>query len=176
MKITLVRHGQTEQNYSGKIQGRSNHLLNDSGRRECVRLKNKLKDKHFDICYMSPLIRCVETSIIVIGDRVETKVDERLIERGMGDLEGKDYSLYDHKLYWDYELNSDKLGVEPLKSIFKRCRSFLSDIKKMNYDSVLVVAHGGVYRVLRHLLLNHPIKGYLYDGIIKNCQAEEFEI
>lgn len=33
MKITLVRHGQTEFNYQNVLQGRSNHQLNDTGRR-----------------------------------------------------------------------------------------------------------------------------------------------
>ena len=31
MKITLVRHGQTEQNYQNILNGRSNDLLNDGG-------------------------------------------------------------------------------------------------------------------------------------------------
>ena len=34
MKITLVRHGQTEYNYQRRIQGHSNILLNDEGRRQ----------------------------------------------------------------------------------------------------------------------------------------------
>ena len=33
MKITLVRHGETDFNKEGKIQGLSNNLLNDTGRR-----------------------------------------------------------------------------------------------------------------------------------------------
>ena len=35
MHITLVRHGQTEENCKGIIQGRSTNLLNDTGRRQC---------------------------------------------------------------------------------------------------------------------------------------------
>ena len=34
MQITLVRHGQTEYNYQRRIQGHSNILLNDEGRRQ----------------------------------------------------------------------------------------------------------------------------------------------
>ena len=44
MKITLVRHGQTEGNYLGNIQGRNNELLNDTGRRQCQRLRDKIKE------------------------------------------------------------------------------------------------------------------------------------
>ena len=79
MKITIVRHGQTESNFEGIMQGRSNHLMNDTGRRQCQKLRDKLKDKHFDVCYMSPLVRCVETAFIIVGDRVEMIRDDRLI-------------------------------------------------------------------------------------------------
>lgn len=89
MVITLVRHGQTEENFLHKIQGRSNNLMNDTGRRECQRLKMKIKDKKYDYCYMSPLVRAVETAMILIGDRVEMIPDKRLIERDMGELEGR---------------------------------------------------------------------------------------
>jgi bisphosphoglycerate-dependent phosphoglycerate mutase len=107
MKITLVRHGETEANYLSKIQGRSNPLLNDTGRRQCQKLRNRILEKHYDVCYTSPLIRCVETTFILIGDRVKFIKDDRLMERDMGKLEGKDYSLYDKYKYWDYDLNKD---------------------------------------------------------------------
>ena len=94
MKITLVRHGQTESNYLEMCQGISNDLLNDTGRRECQRLREKLKDKHFDVCYMSPLIRAVESAMILIGDRVEMIPDKRLIDRDLGEFEGKNRNLY----------------------------------------------------------------------------------
>ena len=50
MKITLVRHGQTEENYLGNIQGQSNEMLNDTGRRQCQRLREKIKDMEFNYC------------------------------------------------------------------------------------------------------------------------------
>ncbi len=178
MRITLVRHGQTEFNYNNIIQGRSNPLLNDTGRRECLRLKQVIQDKSYDICYMSPFIRCVETAMILIGDRVKTVPDQRLIERDMGELEGRDYGEYNRYLFWDYDLNSSKLGVEPIQDIFKRCQEFLDMIQKNHKesDSILIVTHGSPYRALRILLLKKPLKGHLYDGSIKNCQLEEYTL
>ena len=76
MKITLVRHGQTESNYLKLLQGRVNNLLNDTGRRQCKKLAEGIKDIHYDYCYMSPLVRCVETAMILIGDRVEMISDK----------------------------------------------------------------------------------------------------
>ena len=86
MKIVLVRHGKTDKNSEGVMQGVSNHMLNDSGRRQCQKLRNELKDEHFDVCYMSPLVRCVETAMILVGERVPIIPDKRLIERNIGNF------------------------------------------------------------------------------------------
>jgi probable phosphoglycerate mutase len=177
MKIALVRHGQTEENFLHKIQGRSNAKLNEAGIRQCVRLKNKIKDKHFDYCYMSPMARCVETAIILIGDRVETIPDDRLMERDMGELEGRDIQEYNSYQYWDYDLNRNDRGVEALQDVFKRCKEFLSDIKKKHpKGDILIVTHSATYRALRYLIQKHALKGKMYDGYIENCQYEEYEI
>lgn len=53
MKIALVRHGQTESNYNEICQGSTNILLNDTGRRQCQKLRDKIKDNKYDVCYMS---------------------------------------------------------------------------------------------------------------------------
>ena len=104
MKITLVRHGQTESNYQNICQGSTNILLNDTGRRQSQKLRDKIKNKYYDVCYTSPMIRAVETAMILIGDRVAMNPDPRLRDRSLGDLEGKSRDEYDSKKYWNYNL------------------------------------------------------------------------
>ena len=177
MKITLVRHGETEENFLGNIQGSRNILMNDTGRRQCQRLRLKLQDKHFDYCYMSPLTRTVETAFILVGDRVETIPDKRLTERDMGELEGKSREMYNAYKFWDYDLNKKDFKIEPVQDVFKRCISFFEYIKEKHPDqSILIVTHASPYRALRHLINKHELKGNLFDGGIHNCQCEEFEI
>ena len=177
MKITLVRHGQTEQNYQNILNGRSNDLLNDTGRRQCQKLREQLKDVRFDFCYMSPLVRTVETAFILIGDRVETFPDKRLIERDMGELTGKSRDLYDVKKYWDYDLNSSDLGVESVQEIFERCKDFLEYVtKKHPGEHILVVSHGAPVRALYHLINHHNLHGNLLTVSTPNCYCETFEI
>lgn len=176
MKIILVRHGETEENFLCHIQGRKNDLLNDGGRRQCKRLKSKLNDKKIDACYMSPLVRCVETAMILIGERVEMISDQRLIDREMGDLEGKNKQEYNAYRFWDYDLNWDKFHVEPIQDVFMRCSDFLNDILEHHEnDTVIVVTHSVPYRAIRHLIQGTELKGNLLDGFIDNCQCEEFE-
>ncbi len=176
MKICLVRHGQTESNFEGVIQGRKNVELNDTGRRQCKKLKEKIKDNHYDFCYMSPLLRTVETAIIIIGDRVETAPDDRLIEREMGELTDKKREEYDTVKYWDYNLNSGDLGVEKVQDIFNRCRDFLRYIfEKYDDETIMIVSHSAVLRCLRHLLLGSDLDGNLLYPI-GNCYYEEIEV
>ena len=179
MKICLVRHAETEWNYEGKLQGCQNMELNETGIRQAKKLKLKISNLSYDYCYMSPLIRSVQTAIILIGDRVETIPDKRLVERNLGELEGKSRDLYDAKKYWDYNLNSNDLGVEPVQDIFKRCEDFLEYIKS-KYDkdtSILIVTHNAPCRALRLLIQKKELKGVLLDNNkIDNCYCEEFEI
>ena len=178
MKIILVRHAQTEDNFNGIMQGRVNNLLNDTGRRDCQRLREKLKDIKFDCCYTSPLVRCVETAFILIGDRCEMIRDDRLIERDLGKLEGKKRDTYDVNKYWDYDLNSNDLGVEPVRSVIERCRDFLEYIKnKYSSDTcILIVGHSATCKALKLLLENKELKGNLFERNINNSEYLEFEI
>lgn len=178
MKITLVRHAQTEANYENVLQGLKNNLLNDTGRRQCQKLREKLKDIKFDYCYMSPLVRTVETAMILIGDRVEMIPDKRLIERDMGKLEGAPREEYDAKKYWDYELNCTDEGVEAIHSIFERCQSFLTYIKDKyeDHQHILIVSHGAPIRALHHLLHQTKLTDYLLDIDVENCYCETIEI
>lgn len=177
MKITLIRHAETEENYLGKIQGRSNPLLNETGRRQTLSLKMKLSSSNYDYCFTSPLIRCFETALVVIGDRTEIIRDDRLIEREMGELEGRPKEEYNAFQFWNYDKNRSDYGVEPIQNLFQRCQEFLNEIKEKYPDkSIMIVTHYGPYRALRHLLLSHDLKGNLLDGKIDNCSCEEFEI
>lgn len=177
MKIVLVRHGETESNYQGICQGVSNVLLNDTGRRQSQKLREKIKGRHFDVCYTSPLVRAVETAMILIGDRVPMIPDRRLIDRNLGELEGKNRDLYNADKYWDYKLNFNELGVEPVQDIFKRCSSFLDYVLEKHAGSdVLIVAHAATIRALRHLLLKSDVENTVLHDEIKNCYYEEIDV
>ncbi len=179
MKIYLVRHAETDANQNHIMQGRSQNLqINENGVRKAKELKEKLKSVPFTICYTSPLLRAWSTAIILVGERVEIKEDYRLIERDLGNLEDKPRNLYDQNKYWDYELNSHDEGVEPIQDIFKRCNSFLEDIKN-NYqenDTILIVSHGAVTRCLHHLLKGTNRKKNLLGFPVENCFCQEYEI
>lgn len=177
MKFILVRHGETDYNKEKKIQGLINNLLNDSGRRQAKNLRMNFVNEKIDVCYVSPLVRCVETAMILIGDRVEMISDNRLVERNMGDFEGVDASLYESAPYWDYSLNLSLKNVEPIQSIFDRCQDFLDYImnKYDNDSTILIVTHGAPFRAIHHILKKTNLNSsLLFD--VKNCSFEEIVV
>lgn len=177
MKVTIVRHGKTEYNKLGKIQGLKNISLNDEGREQAKKLKEEIKDKHFDICFSSPLIRAMETAMILVGDKVQINLDDRLKERDMGDLEGIQKDTYDFKKYWNYELNCGDYNIEKIQNIFNRVNDFLGYLKE-NYNdkSILIVSHGATIKAMYHILVKTDLNSDLLSFDIDNCGKIELEI
>ena len=89
MKIFITRHGQTEWNALGKLQGRKDIKLNEIGREQAVTTSEKIKNEKIDIIITSPLKRARETAEIINKQfNVEIVEDDRLMERCYGDFEG----------------------------------------------------------------------------------------
>ncbi|MBQ6539214.1 MAG: histidine phosphatase family protein [Bacilli bacterium] len=177
MNITLVRHGEVMFDFKHKLYGRKNVKLSKKGVFDCLNLKDEIKDKHYDLCIVSPLARCVETAMLLIGDRVLTEVDERLLERDMGELTGKERDKYDPSKYWDYNLNSSDEGVECIQDLFKRCEDFLDDIKNKYHDKdVIIVTHESIIRALYIIINKMDLNSNLREFDIPTCYIEEFKL
>lgn len=89
MILYIVRHGETEWNKMGKIQGKTDISLSEDGRKLAQKTADGLKNIKFDYIFSSPLERAYETACIIKGDRdIEIVKDERLIEVGFGLYEG----------------------------------------------------------------------------------------
>lgn len=174
MKITLVRHGQTEYNKQNRIQGLSNIPLNDEGRRQVRKLKEKTDQDKYDLCFCSPLIRTVETAMILVGDKTEIRPDNRLIERELGELEGHHIDEYDIKKYWNYKLNCGENNVEKIKSVFERASDFIKYLEENHKDkSILVVSHSATIRAIYHILKKTDLNSNLLKVEIGNCYYEK---
>lgn len=179
MKIYLVRHGETDANKIHALIGQVENInLNNNGIKQAEELRDKLKNITFDACFASPLSRAMTTAKIVVDDKVEVIEDARIMERYLGELEGKDKELYDVAKYNDFELNTNENNVERIQDLFTRCNNFLNYLKE-NFDTnstILVVSHYGCIRVMYHILSNTDTKDLSNDIYIKNCYCECFEM
>lgn len=177
MKLYVVRHGQTDWNLNGLLQGNTDIYLNENGINQAKEIQQKLKDIDFDLCYSSPLSRAYDTAKIICGNKTKIEFDSRLEERELGEFEGKHKDLYDGKFYWDLKINSSDRGVESPRNLLARVTSFYEDIlSKHSNETILIVSHGAVVRCL-----NFVIKGYdddtdIHAFDVPNCHVFEYEI
>lgn len=173
MILYIVRHGKTLWNELGLLQGKTDIDLSEFGKKQALLIKNKI-DK-IDVCISSPLKRAIDTaSIIYNGDII---IDDRIIERGFGNLEGKEVINLKLKPYWDYKMNKSDNNVESVQDLFKRCKSFIDDLKnKYSNKTVLVVSHGATVRALNYVINGFNEDDDLLKLDVPNCAVFKYEI
>ncbi|MEK3759049.1 histidine phosphatase family protein [Paenibacillus sp. FSL R7-0337] len=146
MLIGLIRHGLTDWNAVGKIQGQSDIPLNDEGRLQAEMLGDRLlrEPYHWDYCITSSLSRAAETGKIVaakLGIPL-LEPDDRIRERAYGQVEGMTAEAREAKWGKDWKLLS--LGQESDEALQVRGLAFLEDITaRFPGKNVLVISHGG---------------------------------
>ena len=176
MNIYMVRHGKTAMNEKGLIQGSSNTKLSELGINQANEAKKMLQDVKFDICISSPLERTIKTASIIVDNKCKIITDDRLLERIMGEFEGMPHDEYVKGNYWDLELNSGDKGVEPVKDLFKRANDFLSYLKTLNYENVLIVSHAAIIRAIHFCIIGYDSSTKFLDFYPKNGTVYKYKL
>ncbi|XP_059282229.1 phosphoglycerate mutase-like protein 4 [Lycium ferocissimum] len=158
-EIIVVRHGETEWNADGRIQGHLDVELNDIGRQQAMAVAARLsKETRISAIYSSDLKRAHETAETIArscGD-LEVIKDPDLRERHLGDLQG--ISLREaaksqpmaYKAFLSDRNDQEIPGSgESLDQLYQRCTSCVQRIaKKHRGERVVIVSHGGAIRAL----------------------------
>ena len=170
MKIYLLRHGQTDYNDKGIIQGDLPISLNENGINQAFEAKKQIDNIDIDLIISSPIVRTMETADIVNkGRNIKIITDKRLEERGLGMLVNKPVSYYETVDYWNLESDLDfDNGVEPVLELLERTKEFLIEMKNKYHDkNILIVSHRDS---LRAIVMN------LQGLDIDNGELLEYEI
>lgn len=141
MNIYVLRHGQTDYNIEGKFQGQIDIKMNKNGEEQTDKVALELNKINFDVIFSSPLKRTVNTAKKIKNENI--LIDNRIIERGFGTLEGK------HGIP-NYEDNIEKYNIEPIEKLTLRVNEFIEDVlKKYNMkENILIVTHEGIAQVI----------------------------
>ena len=172
--ICVVRHGQTDWNVQGRIQGHADIPLNENGRMQARILRDRLSDIAFDLVFASPLCRAVETAKIISGKK-EILTDVRLIERCNGKLEGlTGEEIRRVREMPDYD--PERLGVESNAQVQARTVSFLDELRaRYPGKNILIVTHGGVSVFVRCYFEGEPADGNYGGLMLGNCAYRLYE-
>lgn len=177
MRLLLTRHGQTDWNVAGKIQGLTDIELNETGIMQAKCTREKLLNENIDIILCSPLKRAKKTAeIIASGRDIPLIIEPDLQERCFGTFEGKTSKEFDFDGIWNYKLNKQYENAENIKDLFERIQRFLHKIQENYQDkTVLLVTHGGVAVPIRAILEGIPSGMEVLRGLsIDNCEVKEY--
>lgn len=160
--LTLVRHGQTDWNRDGLIQGATDIALNETGRvqaRDAARaLQAQLTGERPIVVVSSDLSRARETAQI-IADVFAVDAPRAyplLRERSYGEGEGVSVDEIRRRYgSWD---NADIPGAEPWPAVRRRAiralRTIVRDVRHVTAPvdtSIIAVSHGALIReLIRH--------------------------
>ncbi|MRH44972.1 histidine phosphatase family protein [Aquibacillus halophilus] len=168
--ICLVRHGQTDWNYLGKIQGMTDVPLNDVGRRQAEECREYVNSQDWDFIISSPLKRAKETAEIINKDlNLQIIEMEEFKERSFGIAEG--LTLEERTIQFP---EGDYPGQESKQDLVERVMSGIDTINR-SYPGkkVLLVAHGAVIGTLLSTISNGQIgsgRTKLMNACISNIQ------
>ncbi|NBX86843.1 MAG: histidine phosphatase family protein [Proteobacteria bacterium] len=86
----FVRHGQTDWNLEGRMQGHTDIPLNANGLEQAVLAAERLHEVRIDVVVSSPLVRALKTAAVIAETHQwPLRVDTALMERTFGSYEGK---------------------------------------------------------------------------------------
>ena len=140
--ICLVRHGETDWNFTRRYQGWADILLNDVGLEQAEVVARAIAGEEWDAIVSSPLARARSTagSIATALGLGEIEDDSDLRERGYGEAEG--LTLEEREARW---AGPEWPGLEPWDVMADRAMAALGRVVERHAGKrVLVVCHGGV--------------------------------
>lgn len=89
MKLYLIRHGETDWNLAGRLQGQEDIPLNAAGRRQALACSIALKNVPLQCIQTSPLRRALKTAELISAQQpCPLVINPSLIERDYGRLSG----------------------------------------------------------------------------------------
>jgi broad specificity phosphatase PhoE len=169
MEIMLLRHGESQGNAQGRMQGRRDYPLSPLGQEQAALAARFLAGQGpFAAAYASPLKRAFETATIVRAHGVgpDPIIDEDLHEIAAGSLEGMNEAeiRLTYPVFMDRRLTetgdfSDYGGESyaDVQARVKRVMARLEAAHRAAEDRVLVVGHGGFHYQLAKSLLCEPV-------------------
>ncbi|MCG7406468.1 histidine phosphatase family protein [Paenibacillus sp. ACRRX] len=186
--IGLVRHGLTDWNALGKIQGQTDIPLNEVGRSQALMLADRLKQEsyRFDAVISSGLMRAEETATIIARELDLPLLAPHLglLERYYGQIEGT--TAEERETMWGLNWRKMELGQETDEVLRQRAHDSLEHIASAaDGKNILIVSHGSWLAQLFIGLFGESCTGHIgnlsftviernhteWHSLLMNCSA-----
>ena len=180
-RLVLWRHGETDYNAAGRMQGHYDSALTEVGWNQARFAVPGLARFEPDLVMSSDLRRAMDTATVLtetIG--VPLRVDKRLRETHLGDWQGLTGAQVDadwpgERETWRSDPTWAPPGGESRVEVADRAAEVVADLLADTEDggTVLLASHGGLITTLTARLLGLPIPAWPQLGGIRNCHWVE---
>jgi broad specificity phosphatase PhoE len=159
--VYLLRHGQTEANTGGLVNGTPAHVLTEAGRKQVIAARS-LIDRyrlHFDLLYVSHWKRAQETAELFMPS-CAFRVDPRLGEHDSGIYANMTWEKFskDYPQFAMRDIHMPYIGGESRMQLFARVVAWFKEIEMIAPEeaSVLAVTHAGPIECLVQYICGTP--------------------
>ncbi|MED3660502.1 histidine phosphatase family protein [Ureibacillus sp. FSL K6-8385] len=181
LELYFVRHGETEWNREGRLQGWLDSELTPRGIGQVKQLKEHLKDVQFDCAFSSPSTRAYDTAYLLVGHYLPIKRDPRLLEIHLGTWQGKRIAELEKGdlRYRDYIHNPERYlpdTGESFQQVISRMVDFMKSCQR-NFPTgkILAVSHGVAIRAAILSILELPVSN-IWDFHIDGASVTKMVI
>ncbi|GAA2357786.1 histidine phosphatase family protein [Saccharopolyspora halophila] len=174
-QLVLWRHGETDYNLAGRIQGHLDSSLTDNGLRQARLAAPSIDAFEPSVAVSSDLNRARTTAQVyaeVSGAGVA--LDKRLRETHVGEWQGLSGAEVEHG--WPGALSTWRAdptwappGGESRVEVASRAVEVVTELDHGHRGTALLVAHGGLITALTAKLLALPVESWPILGGIRNC-------
>ena len=183
MKLYFVRHGRTEWNEEGRIQGANGDSpILESSIQQLKALGQHLSQTYFDAAYSSDLPRAVHTAQIILEQNqhpISLQETPALREWRLGSLEGR--KIVELKALYSEEMKAFRhnfsqfhhnlFDAESLSDTTKRTCDFVKSLKETELETVLIVGHGANLTASIRTLLGYKPEELRKNGGLDNASV-----
>ena len=165
-EIYIIRHGQTDYNAKGIIQGSGiNSSLNEVGRAQSLDFFREYQHINFEVVITSALKRTHQTVEPFLQKGIRWEQFPDIDEMNWGEHEGRESTPemreYYKSLVADWQNgNYDRRieGGESLQELADRMSRFVQHLRTRPEKTLLVCSHGRAMRCMMAVLRNDPLK------------------
>lgn len=187
-KIYIVRHGQTDFNKNGILQGKGvNAPLNERGIGQAKAFFEAYKNEGFQFAYTSTLQRTTQSIQSFIDLGIEVSAQEGLCEISWGSSDGSVIAEFPEYMeicnkWTEGEITLKAMDGESPVEVAERQLPVIDLIKSAPYNKVLVCMHGRAIRILLCQLLGQDLihmDDYKHHNLglyVVNFDGEKFEL
>ncbi|MEJ3652710.1 histidine phosphatase family protein [Actinomycetes bacterium KLBMP 9759] len=179
-RLVLLRHGQTDYNVAGRMQGHIDSMLTDSGRTQAAAVAPEIARLAPDRIISSDLKRAVDTAdVVAAATALPVKLDARLRETHLGEWQGRTVADIERTwpgaiAVWRSDPGWAPPGGESRLEVVRRSRPVVEELDDEFADGpdtcVVLVAHGGLIAGLVSAMLALPTSAWPSIGGVGNCR------